>query len=567
MNTGRSFLGRAIRGRFAIVSGVWATQVAVVQWICDYAKQVGIIVLKSTSREPLSGYSLPVVGFAGKGSLANAVGLANPGAEETAWQLARLRVPEGVFILASIVGSTVEEFVAVATMLLPYVHGFELNISCPHGGRMGQSVGQQYASVTEIVRAIKALGLPVVVKLSPNLDIAASVQAALAGGANAFAAINTVGPFTPLYAGQPILSHVTGGLSGEAILETGLQCVEKVRAETADAPMIVCGGIRKAEDARQYLRRAGEDSPIGIGTAFVNMDEETKLLYLAALDRDLEEGTNTAEQYLRGAENLEYGSFRITGNKQLSKEVFLLEMRYIGGHPIKTTPGQFVFARIPCSDKLPASGERPFSVFMDETPKQPLRLLIKQVGCVTKRLAKLQIGDTLWLRGPCGQSPTLGERPLGVFGGTGIAESCRFLEQFPKSVAVLGARELPELCPSLFRRFGPDRVHFRIGNEHCGKRRHMQDSVLRGDVLLGLETLLQEGKFTDLVACGPEKMLEAVLAVARKYLSDERIWFSLERTMKCGVGICGSCVDPVSINPAGVLSCTKPYRHPAQIGM
>ena len=197
-------------------------------------------------------------------------GLTNPGAEKSAETLSKLRVPEDRFLLTSIFGGSLEEFVEVARLLAPYSHGLELNLSCPHAKGYGMAMGQDPDLVRAITRAVKSVvNIPVIPKLTPNTpDIAAIARAAIEGGADALCAINTVGPGYTSAFGKPVLSNGAGGMSGKGVLPIALKCVGEIAA-ACDTPIIGCGGISSAADVRAF-RDAGA-SVFGVGSALVGM--------------------------------------------------------------------------------------------------------------------------------------------------------------------------------------------------------------------------------------------------------------------------------------------------------
>ena len=247
------FLGKTITGPYTIPSGIVATAVPIIEFVFRNIPQVGVLTTKSIGLEPRAGYREPVLSQYAPGCFVNAVGLTNPGAAESARLFEQMQVPADRFLLTSIFGGSVEEFVEVATMLAPYSDGLELNLSCPHAKGYGMAMGQDPELVREITAAVKAaVDIPVVPKLTPNADdIAAIAEAAVAGGADALCAINTVGPGYHSAHGQPVLSNELGGMSGKGVLPIGLKCVREIAAVT-DVPIIGCGGISCADDVRAY---------------------------------------------------------------------------------------------------------------------------------------------------------------------------------------------------------------------------------------------------------------------------------------------------------------------------
>ena len=181
-----------------------------------------------------------------------------------------MKVPEDRFLLTSIFGGSVEEFVEVAKILAPVSDGLELNLSCPHAKGYGMAMGQDPDLVREITAAVKAVvDIPVIPKLTPNTpDIAEIAEAAIAGGADGLCAINTVGPGYTSAHGHPVLSNGAGGMSGKGILPIGLKCVREVAAVT-DCPIIGCGGVSSADDVRAFFDAGA--TVVGVGSALTGL--------------------------------------------------------------------------------------------------------------------------------------------------------------------------------------------------------------------------------------------------------------------------------------------------------
>ena len=120
----------------------------------------------------------------------------NPGAKRSTELLAELAIPKDRFLLISIFGASIQEYVDVAKQLAPHGDGLELNLSCPHAKGLGMAMGQDPVLVEEIVSSVKAaVDVPVVAKLTPNVtDIGIIAEAAENGGTDAICAINTMGP-------------------------------------------------------------------------------------------------------------------------------------------------------------------------------------------------------------------------------------------------------------------------------------------------------------------------------------------------------------------------------------
>ena len=228
------FLGKTLSGPFTVPSGIVTTAVPIIQYMFDHMPQIGVITTKSVGPVPRAGNREPVYSQYSPGNFVNAVGLTNPGASVAAEAMAKLRIPEDRFLLVSIFGGSLEEFVEVAKIMAPVADGLELNLSCPHAKGYGMAMGQDPEMVRAITAAVKAVvDIPVIPKLTPNTpNIGEIAQAAAAGGADGICAINTVGPGFTASHGHPVLSNGAGGMSGKGVLPIALKCVREIREVT-----------------------------------------------------------------------------------------------------------------------------------------------------------------------------------------------------------------------------------------------------------------------------------------------------------------------------------------------
>ena len=189
------FLGKTVSGPFTIPSGIVSTAPSIIQRIFDDLPEIGVITTKSVGQSraqvivSLSTASMPRL-------LCQRGWTHQPGAEEARKGFESLTIPEDRFLLVSIFGGSIEEFVEVAKILAPVADGLELNLSCPHAQGYGMAMGQDPEMVKAIVSAVKAaVDVPVIPKLTPNVDRIEDIGlAALEAGADGLCAINTVGP-------------------------------------------------------------------------------------------------------------------------------------------------------------------------------------------------------------------------------------------------------------------------------------------------------------------------------------------------------------------------------------
>jgi dihydroorotate dehydrogenase (NAD+) catalytic subunit len=225
---------------------------------------LGGIVTKAVTPEARRGHPAPrVAEFAG--GMLNAVGLANPGLgavrqHELPWLVAHARRAR---VLVNVAGATIEDYAGVIAGLtdLAVITAFEINASCPNTSAGGLEFGATPEGLRELVRRCRAVSTrPIAVKLSPVLpDLAGMARVAEGEGADAVTLVNTI---PGMLDGR--LGHGAGGVSGPALLAIGVLATRKVRAAVA-IPVIGVGGIRTAQDAREYL--AAGASLVAIGTA------------------------------------------------------------------------------------------------------------------------------------------------------------------------------------------------------------------------------------------------------------------------------------------------------------
>jgi len=524
------FLGKSLSGPFTIPSGIVSTAPSIIQRIFDDLPEIGVITTKSVGPEPRAGNREPVYSQYAPGCFVNAVGLTNPGAEEAKKGFEQLRIPEDRFLLVSIFGGSIDEFVEVAKILAPVADGLELNLSCPHAQGYGMAMGQDPEMVAAIVSAVKAaVDVPVIPKLTPNVDrIELIGQAAIDAGADALCAINTVGPGYTESHGHPVLSNGMGGMSGSGVLPTALKCIRALRSVT-DIPIIGCGGLSTADDCRAAMS-AGANI-IGVGSALSGMDTAAMNTYFRQLADDLALNTNNAKAGLELELDMGFSPYKVVSNEPVCDDITVVTL----DGSINIQPGEYVFVWIP------GVGEKPFSCLTDS----PLRLAVIDVGQFTSACYQLSPGDDVYIRGPHGAAvmPAEDANLICVAGGTGLAAVYQIARDFGSSEApaqvFAGARSSDRLyfideCEAIAN------VHIATDDGSAGFAGRVTDALRSY-----LETLSDADLArTEFYNCGPEPMIHAAEAVQREFVDSGRIFSAIDYTTKCGVGICGACASP-----------------------
>jgi dihydroorotate dehydrogenase (NAD+) catalytic subunit len=229
---------------------------------------LGGIIVKGTTRLHREGNPYPRMAETPKGML-NAVGLQNKGVDYFISDIYPAIKHYNTNIIVNVSGSVVEDYIYVAERLneLDKIPAIELNISCPNVKEGGMAFGTSCASASSVVKAVRdAYKKTMIVKLSPNVtNIAEIALACEAEGADALSCINTLlGMAVDAESRKPVLSTITGGLSGPAIKPVALRMVWQV-SSVVKVPVIGLGGIMTAADAIEFMLAGA--TAVQVGTA------------------------------------------------------------------------------------------------------------------------------------------------------------------------------------------------------------------------------------------------------------------------------------------------------------
>lgn len=230
--------------------------------------KLGAIIVKGTTLNHREGNPYPRMAETPSGML-NAVGLQNKGVDFFIDHIYPTVCKYDTKIIVNVSGSQPEDYAEVLRRLsdCDKVAAVEINISCPNVKQGGMAFGTTTTGAAAVTKACREVwGKHIIVKLSPNVtDITEIARAVEAEGADSVSLVNTfLGMAIDVEKQKPILSTVTGGLSGPCIRPIAVRMVWQV-AKAVGIPVIGLGGIASARDAVEFLLAGA--SAIEIGTA------------------------------------------------------------------------------------------------------------------------------------------------------------------------------------------------------------------------------------------------------------------------------------------------------------
>lgn len=229
---------------------------------------LGGIIVKGTTLNPREGNDYPRMAETPSGML-NAVGLQNKGVDYFINNIYPTISNYDTEIIVNVSGASVTDYVAVAERIseLDKINAIEVNISCPNVKQGGMAFGTTIEGASEITTAIrKVYHKTLIVKLSPNVtDIVSIAKAVEDSGADSVSLINTLlGMAIDVERQKPVLSTITGGLSGPAVRPVAVRMVWQV-AKAVKIPVIGLGGIASGRDAMEFILAGA--SAVQVGTA------------------------------------------------------------------------------------------------------------------------------------------------------------------------------------------------------------------------------------------------------------------------------------------------------------
>lgn len=230
---------------------------------------LGAVVVKSLSAEPWAGNPAPRVHETPAGMI-NSVGLQGPGVQKWLDEELPAVLATGATVIASIWGSTIEDYARAGEMLADAPAGVvavEVNVSCPNHHDRNRMFAHAPHTTAEAVQAASVCRRPMWAKLSPNVsDLASIALAAHQAGAEAVTLVNTllgmaIDPETRSYR----LGNGGGGLSGPAIHPVAVRAVHDVAAAHPEIPIVGVGGVARGVDAIELLMAGAR--AVQVGTA------------------------------------------------------------------------------------------------------------------------------------------------------------------------------------------------------------------------------------------------------------------------------------------------------------
>ena len=189
---------------------------------------------------------------------------------------------------------------------------------------------------------------------------------------------------------------------------------------------------------------------------------------------------------------------------------------------IRSYPGQFIMLNVFDYEEIPLSLSSARSV------------TVKAVGETTKALVNFKGGEIVGVRGPFGKPFSYSKNALLIAGGIGVAP-LRYLyhklkERGADVIIFYGAKSVSELV--FLDEF--ENAYISTDDGSYGFKGNVVQHLIEREVDFDC--------FDKIYCCGPEVMLRALYKLFKERGILKKVEFSVERYMRCGIGICGSCV-------------------------
>jgi NAD(P)H-flavin reductase len=257
----------------------------------------------------------------------------------------------------------------------------------------------------------------------------------------------------------------------------------------------------------------------------------------------------TSDQFAAAPVNLEPmlpTPYRIQRVKQETDDTFTLEL--VPADSVEGSsfaPGQFNMLYVY------GVGEVPISISSDPSDAPLIQHTTRVVGTVTKAMRVVKRGDMLGIRGPFGThwpvEEIVGRDVVIVAGGIGLAPLR------PALYRLMAQREKYRKIVLLYGTRTPEDILYRHELEHWRGKFDLEIQVTvdraasswRGNVGV-VTTMIPRAPFdpsnTAAFICGPEVMMRfTAMELQKRGVATDRTYLSMERNMKCGIGLCGHC--------------------------
>ncbi len=293
------FLNIKFSNPFVLPSGIMSVKAVS---LCAAVKNgYGGVTTKSISTSARAGHPPPIMWNSPHYHI-NAVGLTNPGIQESIKELKAFKSLCQAPLIASIFAGTPEEFAQVAEGINQAPIDFlEINISCPNVSQeFGEPFAYSPAAVETITRKVKEKSkAPILVKLSPNAwNITEIAKAAEGAGADGITAVNTMsGMAIDIKTRKPVLSNKRGGVSGPALFPIALRCVYDIY-EAVKIPIIGTGGITSGQDALAMVMAGA--TLLGAGSALYCRGNEAIKKIIKEMEQIMQEQGIKSLEEIRG---------------------------------------------------------------------------------------------------------------------------------------------------------------------------------------------------------------------------------------------------------------------------
>jgi NAD(P)H-flavin reductase len=236
--------------------------------------------------------------------------------------------------------------------------------------------------------------------------------------------------------------------------------------------------------------------------------------------------------------------FRVASVRQDTHDTVTMDLEALDGSSLAFAAGQFMML------SAFGVGEVPISISGDPGHPELLTHTVRDVGWVTKALCTVEAGDVLGVRGPYGQgwgpADAVGGDLVVVAGGIGLAplrpavlEVLAARGDYDRVTLLYGARTEDDVL------YGDELDRWAAAGVDVAVTVDRATTAWTGQVGLVTE-LIPRARFdparTLVLACGPEVMMRYVAdTLVRCGVPSGKVRLSMERNMRCGIGLCGHC--------------------------